>query len=119
MYPSSHLRQGFGIRTASNKSGADQKPLTSEDALDSKEPTWENVVDVVKRARSSSWIKQNSVQSFNKRCPQLFRRLWKLLKVMGMKKIIEKRQQDKPVKNNILPKCRGLNFSVLLYWQGD
>lgn len=38
---------------------------------------------------------------------------------MGMKRIIEKRQQDKPVKNNILPKCRGLNFSVLLYWQGD
>lgn len=32
---------------------------------------------------------------------------------MGMKKIIEKRQQDKPVKNNILPKCRGLNFSVV------
>lgn len=38
---------------------------------------------------------------------------------MGMKRIIEKRQQDKPVKNNILPKYRGLNFSVLLYWQGD
>lgn len=84
-----------------------------------KETTWENVVDVVKRARSSSWIKQNSVQSFNKRCPQLLRRLWKLLKIMGMKRIIEKRQQDKPVKNNILPKCRGLNFSVVLYWQGD
>lgn len=103
------------------KSGADQKPLTSEDALDSKEPTWENVVDVVKRARSSSWIKQNSVQSFNKRCPQLYisSTLEAPLKVMGMKKIIEKRQQDKPVKNNILPKCRELNFSVLLYWQGD
>ncbi|XP_033747101.1 uncharacterized protein LOC117332324 [Pecten maximus] len=54
--------------------------------LDEKEPTWKEVVEVVKKARSGSAPGPSGIPyKVYKMCPKLLRRLWRLLKVIWRK----------------------------------
>ena len=62
---------------------------TPEEELDTKEPTWREVHDIVQKARSSSAPGPSSIPyKVYKRCPMLLRRLWKLLRRIWTKGII-------------------------------
>lgn len=62
---------------------------TPEEELDTREPTWREVQDIVQKARSASAPGPSGIPyKVYKRCPMLLRRLWKLLRRIWTKGII-------------------------------
>ncbi|XP_026059304.1 uncharacterized protein LOC113043970 [Carassius auratus] len=62
---------------------------TPEEGLDTSEPTWREVQDIVQKARSASAPGPNGIPyKVYKRCPMILRRLWKLLRRIWTKGII-------------------------------
>ena len=51
--------------------------------MDTKEPTWKEIVDIVKKSRSASAPGQNGIPyKVYKNCPRILKHLWRLLKVV-------------------------------------
>lgn len=62
---------------------------TPEEELDTSEPTWREVQDIVQKVRSASAPGPIGIPyKVYKRCPMLLRRLWKLLRRIWTKGII-------------------------------
>ena len=60
-------------------------------ALDMKEPTWKEITEVVRKARSSSAPGPSGIPyRVYKKCPKLLRRLWSLLRVVWRKGTVPK-----------------------------
>lgn len=97
--------------------GTINQPTSS---LNTEYPSWKEVQEVIKNARSSSAPGPSGIlYKVYKKCPKLLQRLWRLMRKSGPKEQFQQAGEgqrdpywsaDQPVPNHFLTQCRGENL---------